>query len=79
MRLLLSTVTTLSLAAVAAGDPDAAAAVIQRMLTLTALYMQLATSDQVLVMMAREAPIDGIVSTFPITSTGDARGDPPHP
>ena len=46
------------------------------MLTLTALYMQLATSDQVLVMMAREAPIDGIVSTFPITSTGDARGDP---
>ncbi len=46
------------------------------MLNLTALYMQLATSDQVLVMMARQAPIDGIVQTFPITSTGDSRGDP---
>lgn len=59
-----------------AGDPDAAAAAIQRMLNLTALYMQLATSDQVLVMMARNAPIDGIVQAFPITSTGDGRGDP---
>ena len=59
-----------------AGDADAAAAAAQRMLNLTALYMQLATSDQVLVMMARQAPIDGIVQTFPITSTGDSRGDP---
>jgi hypothetical protein len=59
-----------------AGDPDAAAAAIQRMLNLTVLYMQLATSDQVLVMMARNAPIDGIVQAFPITSTGDGRGDP---
>jgi len=57
-------------------DAEAAAAAAQRMLNLTALYMQLATSDQVLVMMAREAPIDGVVQTFPITSTGDARGDP---
>ena len=57
-------------------DAEAAAAAAQRMLSLTALYMQLATSDQVLVMMAREAPIDGIVQTYPITSTGDSRGDP---
>lgn len=57
-------------------DSDAAAAAAQRMLNLTALYMQLATSDPVLLMMAREAPIDGIVQTFPITSTGDSRGDP---
>ena len=47
-----------------------------RMLKLTALYMQLATADPVLVLMAREEPIDGIVQTFPITSTGDSRGDP---
>jgi hypothetical protein len=57
-------------------DSEAAAAAAQRMLSLTALYMQLATSDPVLVMMAKEAPIDGVVQTFPITSTGDARGDP---
>ena len=57
-------------------DSEAAAAAAQRMLGLTALYMQLATSDPVLVMMAREAPIDGVVQTFPITSTGDGRGDP---
>jgi hypothetical protein len=59
-----------------AGDAEAAAAAAERMLSLTALYMQLATSDPVLVMMAREAPIDGIVQTYPITSTGDSRGDP---
>ena len=58
------------------GDAEAAAAAAQRMLALTALYMQLATSDPVLRLMAREAPIDGLVQTFPITSTGDSRGDP---
>lgn len=57
-------------------DAEAAAAAAQRLLNLTALYMQLATSDQVLSMMARKEPIDGIVQTFPITSTGDSRGDP---
>lgn len=55
---------------------DAAAAARERMISLTALYMQLATSDPVLRLMARDAPIDGIVQTFPITSTGDGRGDP---
>ncbi len=55
---------------------DAAAAARERMLSLTALYMQLATSDPVLRLMARRAPIDGVVTTFPITSTGDGRGDP---
>jgi hypothetical protein len=59
-----------------AADSEEASAAIQRMLNLTALYMQLATSDPVLLMMAREAPIDGVVQTYPITSTGDARGDP---
>jgi hypothetical protein len=59
-----------------ATDPDVAAAAMQRMLNLTALYMQLATSDQVLRDMARGGPIDGAVQTFPITSTGDGRGDP---
>lgn len=57
-------------------DAEAEAAAAQRMLSLTALYMQLATSDNVLGSMARSAPIDGIVQTFPITSTGDGRGDP---
>jgi hypothetical protein len=46
------------------------------MLSLTALYMQLATSDPVLRIMAKRGPIDGVVQTFPITSTGDGRGDP---
>jgi hypothetical protein len=57
-------------------DADAAAAAAQRMLSLTALYMQLSTADPVLRLMARNGPIDGVVQTFPITSTGDARGDP---
>jgi hypothetical protein len=57
-------------------NADAAAAASDRMLSLTALYMQLATSDPVLRLMARRAPIDGVVQTFPITSTGDGRGDP---
>jgi hypothetical protein len=56
-------------------DPDAAAAAMQRMLNLTSLYMQLATSDPVLREMAKDGPIDGVVQTFPITSTGDGRGD----
>jgi hypothetical protein len=57
-------------------DADGAAAAAQRMLALTSLYMQLATSDPVLRLMARRGPIDGVVQTFPITSTGDGRGDP---
>jgi hypothetical protein len=57
-------------------DAEAAAAASQRMLSLTALYMQLATSDPVLRVLAEKAPIDGAVQTFPITSTGDGRGDP---
>jgi hypothetical protein len=57
-------------------DAEAAAAAAQRMLSLTALYMQLATADPVLRLMAKEGPIDGAVQTFPITSTGDGRGDP---
>jgi hypothetical protein len=59
-----------------AADAEAAAAASQRMLSLTALYMQIATADPVLRLMARRAPIDGVVQTFPITSTGDGRGDP---
>jgi hypothetical protein len=57
-------------------DAEAAAAAAQRMLSLTALYMQLATADPVLRIMAKEKPINGVVQTFPITSTGDGRGDP---
>jgi len=60
----------------AAEDPEEAAAVQDRMLRLTALYMQLATSDKVLAMMGRLGPIDGVVQTFPISSTGDSRGEP---
>ncbi len=66
-----------SLTSVGSGaNADAAAAARERMLSLTSLYMQLATSDPVLKIMAKRAPIDGIVQTFPITSTGDGRGDP---
>lgn len=57
-------------------DAEAAAAAAQRMLALTALYQQLATADPVLRIMAQQGPIDGLVQTFPITSTGDGRGDP---
>jgi hypothetical protein len=57
-------------------DAEAAAAASQRMLSLTSLYMQLSTADPVLRLMARSGPIDGVVQTFPITSTGDGRGDP---
>jgi hypothetical protein len=57
-------------------DAEAAAAAAQRMLSLTALYMQLATADPVLRTMAEDGPINGVVQTFPITSTGDGRGDP---
>lgn len=57
-------------------DAEAQAAAAQRMLSLTALYMQLATADPVLRIMAKDGPIDGLVQTFPITSTPDGRGDP---
>lgn len=57
-------------------DPEVAAAASQRMIALTSLYMQLATTDPVLRLMAKRGPIDGVVQTFPITSTGDSRGDP---
>ena len=57
-------------------DAEAEAAAAERMLALTALYMQLATADPVLRTMAEDGPIDGLVQTFPITSTPDGRGDP---
>jgi hypothetical protein len=57
-------------------DAEAAAAASQRMLALTALYMQLATSDAVLAFMAKQGPIDGLVQTFPITAGANGDGDP---
>lgn len=60
----------------ARSDAEAAAAAADRMVALTALYMQLATADPVLRIMAQHGPIDGLIQTFPITSTGDSRGDP---
>lgn len=56
-------------------DPEKAAAAAGQVTSRTALYMQLATTDQVLRLMARSGPIVGAVQTYPVTATGDARGD----
>lgn len=58
-----------------AKDPEAAQAAQGRVLALTALYMQAATTDKVLGLMARRAPIVGAVQTYPVTATGDGNGD----
>jgi hypothetical protein len=58
-----------------AKDPEAAQAAQGRVLALTALYMQAATTDKVLALMAREGPIIGAVQTFPVTASADGSGD----
>lgn len=58
-----------------AKDPEAAQAAQGRVLALTALYMQAATTDRVLALMAREGPIIGAVQTYPVTPSADGSGD----
>ncbi len=58
-----------------ARDPEAAQAAQGRVLALTALYMQAATTDSVLALMAREGPIIGAVQTYPVTASADGSGD----
>lgn len=58
-----------------ATDPEVAQAEQGRVLALTNLYMQAATTDEVLVLMAREGPIVGAVQTFPVTAGSDGSGD----
>ncbi len=45
-----------------------------RLTTLAGLYMQLATSDPVLRLMAQKGPIDGQLQTFPVFSTNNSDG-----
>ena len=58
-----------------AKDPEAAQAAQGRVLALTALYMQAATTDNVLALMERDGPIIGAVQTFPVTASPDGNGD----
>jgi hypothetical protein len=55
---------------------DVQAAESARVASLTGLYMQLATTDPVIRLVERSGPLNGIVRTFPVTSTGDGGGDP---
>lgn len=57
-------------------DSEASTAAADRVTSLASLYMQLATTDPVLRIMARNGPVDGVLQTFPVTSTGDPRGEP---
>lgn len=43
--------------------------------TAASLYMELATSDEVLQRMLRDAPIDGLLQSFAVRAGRDARGD----
>jgi hypothetical protein len=71
----------LSLSSTSPSTADPATAQIQadasaRAISLAALYLQLATTDPILKLMERSGKIDGIVRTFPVTSTGDSGGEP---